>query len=229
MQGKARGTSSKQKVYRYVKDAIISLSIRPGDMLFERDIAQSLGVSRTPVREALQELQDEGWLAVMPRKGTVVRPLSRVEIDEVMQMRSVVGAAGITLSAGRIGAGDLAFLKSLIARQEDAALCGDYPKFVSADMALHVAMVRLSGNRRLIAVAEDLLDNFRRIAIESLQQDRGLDLIIDDHKAIVGALEQENRDEARRLLVEHIERARRSLLTRSFSPADGSSPSDSGS
>ena len=214
MQDKEREPSSRQKVYRYVKDAIISLALRPGDMLFERDIAQALGVSRTPVREALQELQDEGWLTVMPRKGSIVRPLNRIEIEEVLQMRSIVGAAGIQLSAGRVGAGDLAYLKTLIAQQEDAARHDDYPKFVGADMALHVAMVRLAGNRRLTAVAEDLLDNFQRVSIEAVQSERGLGPLIDEHKAIVEALERGDHKEAQQLLMDHIERARQLLLTR---------------
>lgn len=211
MTDSGREASNRRKVYRYVKDGIVANVFRPGTMIHERDLARELGVSRTPVREALQSLQDDGWLNVMPRKGTMVRPLSRAEIEEVLQLRVIIGTAGITLSAGRISAGAFAHLRSLIARQEAAAEACDYLKFIEADMQLHVSMVRLAGNSRLTRIAEDLLDNFRRIGLEAIRGDCKLAGVIAGHKAIVAALEQGNAATAKKLLVDHIEHSRQAL------------------
>ncbi|MCC8193674.1 MAG: GntR family transcriptional regulator [Deltaproteobacteria bacterium] len=212
MTGPEREKSNRLKVYRYVKDGIVSQDLRPGTMIHERDLAQTLGVSRTPVREALQTLQDDGWLTVIPRKGTVVRPLGRAEIEEVLQLRVIIGAAGIKFSVGRIGANAFAHLKSLIAGQEAAAAGLDYMKFIEADMQLHVAMVRLAGNRRLSLIAEELLDNFRRVGLEAVRGRQELSGPIAQHKAIVAALEAGDACAAENILIDHIECVRRALL-----------------
>ena len=210
-----RDTSSRLKVYRYVKDCIISQELRPGAIIHERDLAQKIGVSRTPVREALRSLQDDGWLTVMPRRGTVVRPLCRREIEEVLQLRTIIGAAGIKLSVGRISAGAFAHLRGLIAQQEIAAASHDCTKFIDADMQLHIAMVRLAGNSRLSLIAEDLLDNFRRVALEAVQGRGDLSSPLTEHKAIVAALENEDQVTAETILINHVEAARQALLPRS--------------
>jgi len=212
MPGTERDISSRLKVYRYVKDGIISRELPPGAMIHERDLAQIIGVSRSPVREALQSLQDDGWLTVMPRKGSVVRPLSRVEIEEVLQLRIIIGAAGIQLSAGRVSAGALAHLKGIIARQEIASQVADYTRFIDADMQLHIALVQLAGNSRLSRMAEDLLDNFRRVALEAVAGRGDLASPLAEHRAIVEALERDDRLTAEKILIEHIESARQSLV-----------------
>ena len=212
MPGTERYISSRLRVYRYVKDGIISRELSPGAMIHERDLARIIGVSRSPVREALQSLQDDGWLTVMPRKGSIVRPLSRAEIEEVLQLRAIIGAAGIKLSAERISPGALAHLKGLIARQEIATQAADYATFIDADMQLHIALVRLAGNSRLSCIAEDLLDNFRRVALEAVNGRGDLASPLAEHKAIVAALEQDDRVSAEKILIEHIESARQALL-----------------
>lgn len=207
-----REESSRQKVYRHVKGGIVAHVLRPGDMIHERDLARELGVSRTPVREALQSLQDDGWLTVIPRKGTMVRPLSRAEIEEVLQLRVIIASAGITLSAGRIGPNDFAHLRTYIKRQEEAAAAKDTRGFMEADMAMHQALVRLGGSRRLTAFAENLLDHFRRIGIEILETNTDFAVPLAAHKAIIDALEKGETEEARRMMTEHIENARDLLV-----------------
>ena len=206
-----REESSRQKVYRHVKGGIVSHSLKPGDMIHERDIAKELGVSRTPVREALQALQDDGWLTVIPRKGTMVRPMSRAEIQEVLQLRVIIASAGITLSTGRIGRNDFAYLKTFIKRQEEAVAAKDPRKYMEADMAMHHALVQLGGSRRLTVFAENLLGHFQRIGNETLKTAQDMANSLAGHKAILAALEKGETEEARRLMTEHIERARKLL------------------
>ena len=204
--------SSRQKVYQYIKDCITSLSLRPGDMIHERDLAQTLGMSRTPVREALQSLQDEGWLTVIPRKGYVVCSLSKTEIEEVLQLRIIVGTAGIRLSVGRTSPAAIAHLKALVAQQEAAIAVCDYAKFIEIDMLLHIAMVQLAGNRRLSSIAEALLDTFQRVGLEAIRGKREFSEPLAEHKRIIAALEEGDGVTAERLLVEHIEFTRQALL-----------------
>lgn len=206
-----RETSSRQKVYRYVKEGIISRAFRPGDMIYERDLAQALSVSRTPVREALQTLQDDGWLTVIPRKGSRVRPLSREEVEEVLQIRSIIASASIVLTGGRVSPAELAYLHSVIGRQKKAAEEQNSFTFMEADMEFHLALVRLTGNRRLVAITRDLLDNFLRIGIEALLLAKYSEAI-DTHKEILAALERGDTEGARTLMIDHIGKTREILL-----------------
>ena len=212
MPGTEREVSNRQKVYQYVKNAIISQEFSPGAVIHERELAHMLGVSRTPVREALQTLQNDGWLTILPRKGSVVRPLSRAEMEEVLQLRIIIGTAGIKLSIGRISVGAFAHLKGLVAQQEAAAEVEDYARFIEVDMQLHLAMVHLAGNRKLSCIAEELLDTFRRVAIEAIRGKRELADLLAEHKAIIAALEREDQATAESILIEHIGSARQTLF-----------------
>ena len=207
--GRDISISNRKRVYHSIKERIVSLALKPGDIIHERVLAQELGVSRTPVREALQSLQDEGWLTIVARKGAIVRPISRFEAEEVLQMREIIAAAGITLSAGRAGPADFAYFHSLIDEQERAAKDGNHAAFMEADMALHTALVRLAGNSRLTSVAEDLLDNFRRLGLSTLRITNRFFEAVAEHKEIVAALEANEVDLAKQLMVEHIRHARK--------------------
>jgi len=196
--------SNRLKVYRYIKESIIARKFLPGEMIYERDIALELGVSRSPVREALQNLQDEGWLTVMPRRGSVVNPLSPVEIEEVLQIRTIIAAASLHIAAKRMGASDTAYLHSLIVRQEKAAAANDRHTFLEVDMEFHLTLVRLTGNRRLVGIAGNLLDSFRRIAAEVIQMEGFSASSVDDHKDIMEALAQGDVKKARNIMAVHI-------------------------
>lgn len=204
--------SNRLKVYRYIKEAIIARKLLPGAMIYERNIALELGVSRSPVREALQSLQDEGWLTVMPRKGSVVNPLSPVEIEEVLQIRTIIATASLYIASQRMGAKDTAYLHSLIARQEKAAAANDRHTFLEMDMEFHLTLVRLTGNRRLVGLAGNLLDSFRRIAAEAMQKVGFSSPSASDHKAIMEALARGDAEEARNIMSVHIMRIKDILL-----------------
>lgn len=206
-----RAMSNRQKVYRHVKEGIIAMSFRPGDMIHERELAQTLGVSRTPVREALQALQDDGWLSVIPRKGSMVRPLSRKEIEEVLQIRSIIASASIVLTGGRINPTEQAYIHSVIGRQEKAAEEQNPFTFMEADMEFHLAIVRLTGNRRLVAITRDLLDNFLRIGVEALMLTK-YSQAMDAHKEILAALEKGDTENARIMMIDHIGKTRDALI-----------------
>lgn len=203
--------SNRHRVYRHIKDAIATQGLRPGDVLHERDLARELGVSRTPVREALQALQNEGWLTVKPRRGSVVNPLNRVEIEEVMQIRLIIASGSIIFAAGRIGPDDFAHLHSLITRQKQALGAGDRAAFMDADMEFHLSLIRLTGNHRLVNITKNLLDSFRRIAIEVLWGNPEIEKSIMEHRAILEALEAGDTLKAQQLMVEHIQKTKNFL------------------
>ena len=204
-------TTSRVRVYRYVKDGIISHTFRPGDVIPERWLAETLGVSRTPVREALQALQGEGWLTVVPRKGTVVRELKRVEVEEMLQLRMIISSACIRLGVDRVGPSDLAYFETLLLRQEEAAEEENAVAFMAADMALHLGIVRLAGNRRLLAFTQDLCDTFQRMGIQALIRKKRYQECISEHRAVVEALARGDARAAAESMLEHLASTRDAL------------------
>ncbi|CAK7060499.1 MAG: Fatty acid metabolism regulator protein [Desulfovibrio sp.] len=219
--------SHKEKVYRYVKEGIISHAFLAGEMLHERSLAEALGVSRTPVREALQALQDDGWLTVVPRKGTMVRPLKRADVEEVLQLRRILGTVSVEHAARLAGPTDVAYFTTLIGAQEEAARNGDFQAFMAADMKLHLAFVRFAGNRRMFAFAENLCDYFQRMGICALtSQSSSFSQAIQDHKNIVRAVAERDADRAKKLLTEHIEATRTVLLRYLAEGRSSDSPAD---
>ncbi|MDL2210335.1 GntR family transcriptional regulator [Desulfovibrio sp. OttesenSCG-928-O18] len=206
--------SHREKVYRYVKDGIIAHKFLPGDMIYERALAEQLGVSRTPVREAIQALQEDGWLMVVPRRGTMVRALKRVDIEEIIQLRKIFGCSGIRLGGKGITAQDLAYMGTLILRQKEAAKTHDVVRFMAADVALHLAFVRLGGNRRLVVLAGNFLDHFQRMGFQRLKDDEEeYRLAIEEHKSIVKALADGDIERAEQEFINHLDHTREVLLT----------------
>lgn len=212
MSESSKTSSHKEKVYRYVKDSVIADALRPGDKIRERDIAELLGVSRTPVREAIQALQRDGWVKVVPRRGTIVQPLLRVDVEEVLQLRLIVGPAALRIGAGNVSSADLAYYESLLRKQEEAAAVKDAVAFLDADMALHAGFVKLAGNRRLMTFTRQLCDLFQRIGIQSLVTHQRFYEAIEEHRGIVAALAAGNSQAAVDRLVAHLSSTKAVLL-----------------
>ena len=195
-----------------MKDGIIEHRLLSGDMIYERALAEELGVSRTPVRGAIQALQEDGWLMVVPRRGAMVRALKRVDIEEIIQLRKIFGCSAIRLGGNRVTAQDLAYMNALILRQEEAAQERDSMNFMAADTALHIAFVRLSGNRRLVALAGNHLDHFRRMGTQRLMDEKQFGRAIEEHKAIVTALADGDTARAEREFLMLLDHTRETLL-----------------
>lgn len=208
-----KAASHREKVYQYVKKSIISHAFLPGDMIYERSLAELLGVSRTPVREAIQCLQDDGWLTVVPRKGTMVRHLKRVDIEEILQLRTIIGTACVAIAARKVTASDIAYFESLLAQQEAAAKTRNAQAFLAVDMALHLAFVRFAGNRRMFAFTENLCDYFQCMGMHILSMSDGsFQKSVEEHKGIVSAIAKGDAEGAQKLLAGHIQSSRAVLL-----------------
>lgn len=208
-----KAASHREKVCQYVKKSIISHALLPGDMIYERSLAEQLGVSRTPVREAIQSLQDDGWLMVVPRKGTMVRQMKRVDIEEVLQLRTIIGTPAVTIAARNATQADIAYFNGLIAQQEIAAENRDARAFLASDMTMHLDFVRFVSNRRMFAFAENLCDYFQCMGLHMLAASNdSFQKSIDDHRGIVNAIAKGEGEGAQKLLTEHIQSTRTVIL-----------------
>lgn len=199
------------QVYREIKDAVISLDIRPGDLLQERSIAEKLGVSRTPVREALKKLEFEGWVETIPWKGVVVKEIERQDIFEVFQCRYANEGFVGELVAPLITDDHMTDLKEYQKRMTSLAE-QDRQQFINEDRDFHMYLAQLTGNSRLIQFLDHLSDQMLRFGIRAVSEDSRMKETLKEHQAIIDAFDTGSKEKARKALEFHIQNSQEILL-----------------
>lgn len=193
-----------QRVYDYLRDEILADRLKPGTVLQEVALAQSLGVSRGPVREALGRLAAEGLVTIRPRRGAVVRALSKEEFVEAYQLREALEMMAARLAVPRLTADDVAALQRLIDEMSAHADRGDVHGFFEANTAFHEAFFDVAGNRMLKDAYNQLRSQIDRYRLRSLQLRGELRRSIAEHKAILRAAKAGDVDKTVHLVSEHI-------------------------
>ena len=151
-----RPPSQSQLVYDRLKQVLRDGEVGGGSLLSEVDLARRLGVSTTPVHEAVVRLASEGFVEALPRRGVRVVHLTARDIAEIFELREALEAEVVRLVLARAPADSLEALRSCVAAAEAALARSDYSAFNAADMALHDALARAAGNRRLQQALNDL-------------------------------------------------------------------------
>ncbi|MBY8880574.1 GntR family transcriptional regulator [Actinacidiphila acidipaludis] len=157
-----------ERVYQYVKTGVLDRSYEGGTLLTEGDLAEAVGVSRTPVREALLRLEAEGLLKLYPKKGALVLPVSAQEIADVVETRLLVEQHAVRKLGGSVPAGLIERLEESLAEQRVHAETGDLAAFAVADRCFHAEIVRAAGNRILAQLYDQLRDRQLRMGVATM-------------------------------------------------------------
>lgn len=194
----------REQVVDILRDAMLNGDLKPGQMLVETELAAQLGVSRAPIREALQRLQSEGFLDIVPYHGTTVRHLTRRDIEELYSLRSSLETFALRRVAERDAAGGAKVLHGIVAEMLDAAKKGDLTDINRLDRRFHNTIIELSDHNLLQGLWNNVSLRVRQVM--SLRNAHFSDLteIARNHLPIVEALEAGNIDEAASLLSQHI-------------------------
>jgi DNA-binding GntR family transcriptional regulator len=205
-------TKLAQKAYSALRSAITHLRLPPGKAYLEREIVQSLGISRTPVREALVRLEVEGWIRIMPRRGFSVSPIGQ---DELRQIYDVVenldGLAG-RLAASLVGDEQLAQLEALIEKQRNALEADDLESWAEFDDQFHSRIVEFACNPRLSAIMDSQSDWIYRARLYTVSIRPKPTRSIEEHTAIVAAMRASSVDATQSMMQTHRHRAREEIL-----------------
>jgi DNA-binding GntR family transcriptional regulator len=198
------GISAADRVYRHLKRAILEQIHADGALLTECDIAAEVGVSRTPVRSALLRLESEGLVALYPKRGALVLPVSAQEVEDVIEARRLVE----THTAGRAWQ-RRAFLADtlvpLLEAMRTAHADSDAAAFMLADRAFHQACVDAAGNRILTELYHRLRDRQMRIGIASMRlAPHRMDRALADHDALLAALAADDEAAWHALVDQHV-------------------------
>jgi DNA-binding GntR family transcriptional regulator len=198
------GAPARDQVYMALREAIVSAELEPGRRLSENELADLLGVSRTPVREALARLRDERLVAIVPQLGTYVTLISEEGVEDAAFVREALECSAIRLATGRADDAALADLQANLAAQERARADEDSEAFDRLDDAMHRALCDLSGREiawTLSRRANGHLDRVRRL---SLPDPAYLGEMVDEHREVIAAVADRDADRAEQLLRHHL-------------------------
>lgn len=199
----ASGKTKKQFAYDRIKEMIISGRFSPRDALVERQLCQELGISRTPVREALQALVNDGMLE-SDGKGIFLRQVNLRDLIELFELRLALESLAIHLFVERATDDDIAQLRSLFETAEAALQADDHNKFMEYDMQFHSFIASGSKNHRLCETIESNYDRIHFMAV-SVRNDPVLcRMASENHAQIMRAVEQRDKDAAVQCMIKHI-------------------------
>jgi DNA-binding GntR family transcriptional regulator len=198
------GVATRDTVYLALRDAIVSAELAPGRQLSENELAELLGVSRTPVREALARLRDERLVAIVPQLGTFVTLISPQAVADAAFVREALECSAIRLATAQADEAGLAELQANLAAQRRACEAADADAFDRLDDGLHQQLCALSGHEiawRLSRRANGHLDRVRRLSLP----DAGyLEEMLAEHREVVAALADRDADRAEAALRHHL-------------------------
>lgn len=195
-----------------LREAIINGTLRPGEKILEGRLAEELGISRTPVREALRNLEQEGFIRIIPRKGVCVAEFSEEDIEETFQVRTALELLAVELASARIDAAGEAALRKVLQEEEEAIESGDLVAQVSKDTEFHEHIYRIAGNQKLIQVMSNLREQITRFRFVSIGgRGRGKEVLL-EHEGIFEALVRKDADLARERIYRHVQSTKEALL-----------------
>ena len=183
-------------VFQTLRTAILRGELKPGERLMELQLADQLGVSRTPVREAIRMLEQEGLAVTTPRKGAQVARMTEKDMEEVLQIRTALEELAARLSCGRITEKELEELHAAMENFEQKTENGNLEEMGGADSAFHDVIYRASGNQKLLNLLNNLREQIYRYRIEYLKDSSSYPVLIREHREIYEALQLRDGEKA---------------------------------
>jgi len=203
----------REVVFMTLRRQILRGELKPGERLMEINLANKLGVSRTPIREAIRKLEHEGLVVMIPRRGAHVAEITRQELNDVLEIRKSLDILAIRKAIQYMTTQDLAELKAAeetfarLIEKKDA----DLTTLGEADEQFHDIIYRGTNNRRLIQILSNLREQMYRFRVEYLKDITARQTLIREHAAIINAIEKRDEEEAVRVIRLHIDNQYRTI------------------
>ena len=199
-------------VFETLRQAILKGNLKPGERLMEIHLAQKLGVSRTPVREAIRKLELEGLVVMIPRRGAIVADITLSDLKDVLEVREALEELAARLACKSITADQLDALKKLAEKFKKCLNENDIAECAQADMEFHEAIYHATGNGRLVQILNNLREQIYRYRIESLKDRNTYPILLEEHKQILEALEKRDEKLALEATSRHIKRQKEHII-----------------
>jgi len=198
--------SFKNKAYTALKSVIAGMDIyrdRSDIRLDERRLAQDFGISRTPIREAIAMLEQDGFVKTVPRRGIVVVRRTKSEIVDMIRAWAALESMAARLITQIAGDEEIAMLRKMFAKFENGTLHAKLDEYSEVNIEFHQSIIRMSKNSVLISLAENLFTHMRMIRRKTIGEEDRADRSIRDHMNIIEALERRDTPRAEELVRQH--------------------------
>lgn len=202
----------RERVYEILKRAILLHEIGPGQKIDEEGVARQLGVSRTPIRESLCRLENEGIVKIMPRRGAFVVKHSKESIIEILLVREVLEGFAARLAVGNIDERTLEEMNSLFRDFSEGNIRDRSKDYAQADLKFHTLIVKKSQNSWLMSIMNILNDHIQMLRLRTVALEGRPEHSLLEHRKIIEALERRNPASAESLMRRHIQNVRKSVL-----------------
>ena len=198
-------------VFQTLRQAILRGKLQPGERLMEIHLAQKLGVSRTPVREAIRMLELEGLVFMVPRKGAVVAEITVSDLEDVLEVRAALEELAVRKACQNMNGEQMEKLRQAAKRFSDC-LEEDLMASAQADVDFHEIICEATNNKRLVQILNNIREQIYRYRLENLKDKKSHANLVEEHAAICQALEERSEEKASDAIRIHIEHQKRSII-----------------
>ncbi len=199
-------------VFENLREAIVEGRLKPGQRLMEVQLAEQLGVSRTPVREAIRKLELEGLVVMIPRKGAYVANMSLKDIIDVLEIRASLEGLAASLASERITSDDIKTLESIIEEFENNVDESNVEALLKKDVEFHECIFKATNNKKLHQLINSLWEQVYRFRVTYISDYESTVNIVGEHKMILDAIKKGDNELAKKYAMEHIQKAENFMI-----------------
>ncbi len=201
-------------VFNTLRQAILTGELKPGERLMEIHLANKLGVSRTPIREAIRKLELEGLVTMIPRRGAEVAQITEKSMNDVLEVRRAMDVLCVELACERISEEALDDLKAACEQFEQMVKTKDVKKIAKADVELHDIILQATGNSRLIQLVNNLSEQMYRYRYEYIKDFSQHERLVEEHRIIYESLVSKDKETACEAAKTHIDNQKKAIIRR---------------
>ena len=191
-------------VFNTLREAILKGELKPGERLMELQLAAKLGVSRTPIREAIRMLEQEGLAVTIPRKGAEVAKMTEKDMEDVLQIREALDELAAKIACEQISEEQLEELVATMHEFEESTKTDNVKKIAEADVQFHDIIYQSTGNPKLVNMLNNLREQMYRYRVEYLKDENNYPTLMKEHKDIVEGLVRKNKMQVTATMHQHV-------------------------
>ncbi len=195
-----RHQTLREKILETIREAILNGTLKPGEKVAEPELAERFGISRTPIREAFRQLESEGYLTVVPRKGAVVTALSERDVQEFYAIKSILEGYAAELAAKKLSEKELEKLETINKYLKQLAHKGDVKTFYKSHNEFHEIFLKAADNSKLYELIRQLGMKFNRLRITSLSVNGRMAISVAEHDKLLDAFRRHDGKAAEELV-----------------------------
>jgi DNA-binding GntR family transcriptional regulator len=196
-------TPLSEKIAQTIRNNIIKGIIKPGERLVEPKLSEQLGISRTPIREALRLLEMEGFIDIIPRRGAVVTTLSRKDIDDIFIIKMKLESLAAKLAVAHLEKADIDKMKELASKMEAGSAKG-VTQLINWNYDFHNVFIYQCHNERLVRMLEGLQQQFKRATVYSFTTEGRTKKVNEEHQRLIDAFEAKDEDTVEKIVEQHV-------------------------